>query len=140
MDLQEEMTTRSIDLPVVLVTGHGDVHTAVRAMKAGAFDFIEKPYSDQALLEIIQKAVESSVTAAHRRAKRNEIRRRLDLLTPRERQVVDEIMAGEPNKRIAANLGLSEKTVEAHRSKVMEKMEAKSLADLVKMVIAASPA
>ena len=135
LDLQEEMATRSIDLPVVLVTGHGDVHTAVRAMKAGAFDFIEKPFSDQALLEIIQKAVEGSVTAAHRRVERNGIQCRLDLLTPRERDILDEIVDGQSNKQIAARLGMGKRTVEAHRARVMEKMKARSLADLVNMAV-----
>jgi FixJ family two-component response regulator len=120
-------------LPVIIITGHSDVQMAVRAMKAGAFDFIEKPFNDQSLLDLVQKAIEENQMMVRVRLEYDEIRERFDLLSPRERQVLEQIVAGEPNKRIAYHLGLSEKTVEAHRAKVMEKTRAGSLADLIKM-------
>ncbi len=134
LELQEELASRSTKLPVIIITGHSDVQMAVRAMKGGAFDFIEKPFNDQALLDLVQKALERNRETIEAQVEHEHIQRRFDLLSPRERQVLDLIVSGEPNKRIAFNLGLSEKTVEAHRARVMEKTEAGSLADLVKMV------
>ena len=139
LDLQVEMKVRGIDLPVIIVTGHGDVEMAVRAMKAGAYDFIQKPFNDQTLLELVQKAVDLSIARAREAAEQAEIQRLLDQLTPRERQVLDHIVAGEPNKSIAQHLGRSEKTVEFHRAKVMEKMQARSLAELMRKVMIAEP-
>lgn len=136
LDLQAELKRRGIDLPVIVVTGHGDVPMAVRAMKAGAFDFVEKPFNDQVLLDRVQKAVESSVAACRDRAQRSDIQARLDQLTPRERQVLDMVVAGESNKGIAHSLGISEKTVEAHRAQVMAKMQARSLPELTRLVMA----
>lgn len=133
LELQEELTARETTLPVIIVTGHSDVQMAVRAMKAGAFDFIEKPFNDQALLDLVQKAIEENRATVRVRLEYERIRGRFDLLSPREKQVLELIVAGEPNKRIAYRLGLSEKTVEAHRAKVMEKTRAGSLADLIKM-------
>lgn len=135
LELQRKLAAMSDYLPVIIITGHGDIHMAVDAMKAGAFDFIEKPFDEQLLLDLVQRAVEKSAEAAHDCALRDETRRRLELLTPREREVLDLVIAGEPNKRIALCLGICEKTVEAHRAKVMEKMNAASLADLIKKVI-----
>jgi FixJ family two-component response regulator len=137
MELQRKLAKVSGHLPVIIVTGHGDVHMAVDAMKAGAFDFIEKPFDEQHLLDLVQKAVEKSAVTAHDHALRDKIRRRLGQLTPRESEVLKLVLAGEPNKRIALRLGICEKTVEAHRAKVMEKTQAKSLADLIKLVITA---
>ncbi len=136
LDLQAELKRRGIDLPVIVVTGHGDVPMAVRAMKAGAFDFVEKPFNDQALLDRVQKAVESSVAAGRDRAQRSDIQARLDQLTPRERQVLDMVVAGESNKGIAHRLGISEKTVEVHRAHVMAKLQARSLPELTRLVMA----
>ncbi|MDX9860785.1 MAG: response regulator transcription factor [Rhodospirillales bacterium] len=133
LELQEELAARATALPVIIITGHSDVQMAVRAMKAGAFDFIEKPFNDQALLDLVQKAIEENQVMVRARLEYDDIRKRFDLLSPRERQVLEQIVAGEPNKRIAFHLGLSEKTVEAHRAKVMEKTKAGSLADLIKM-------
>jgi len=133
LELQEELAARATMLPVIIITGHSDVQMAVRAMKAGAFDFIEKPFNDQALIDLVQKAIEENQAMVRARLEFDEIRERFDLLSPRERQVLEQIVAGEPNKRIAYHLGLSEKTVEAHRAKVMEKTRAGSLADLIKM-------
>ena len=137
LELQRNLAEVSGQLPVIIITGHGDIHMAVDAMKAGAFDFIEKPFDEQLLLDLVQKAVEKSAVAAHDHALRDEIRRRIQLLTPRESEVLELVLVGEPNKRIAVRLGICEKTVEAHRSKVMEKTEAKSFADLIKLVISA---
>ena len=137
LELQRNLAEVSGQLPVIIITGHGDIHMAVDAMKAGAFDFIEKPFDEQVLLDLVQKAVEKCAEVTHDHALRDEIRRRLQLLTPREGEVLELVLAGEPNKRIAVRLGICEKTVEAHRSKVMEKTQAKSFADLIKLVIAA---
>ncbi|MCG8511624.1 MAG: response regulator transcription factor [Rhodospirillales bacterium] len=133
LELQEELATRGTNLPVIIITGHSDVQMAVRAMKSGAFDFIEKPFNDQALLDLVQKALDENRMTVQVRTEKNGIRERFGLLSPRERQVLEQIVAGEPNKRIAFNLGLSEKTVEAHRAKVMDKTQAGSLAELIRM-------
>lgn len=139
LDLQLEVTRRGIRLPVIIITGHGDVEMAVRAMKSGAFDFVQKPFNDQTLLELVQKAVDLSVARHREAAEQMLIRGQLGRLTPRERQVLDRIVAGEPNKAIALGLGRSEKTVEFHRAKVMEKMQARSLAELMRKVMIAEP-
>ena len=130
-EVQKEMGARAIDLPTIFITGYGDVETGVRAMKAGAVDFIQKPFSEQDLLEMVQKAIAQSVAVLKKYAAFKETRENFDRLTPRERQVLDCIVAGEPNKRIAHTLGLSEKTVEFHRANLMKKMQARSLADLI---------
>lgn len=137
LELQKNLAEVSDHLPVIIITGHGDIHMAVDAMKAGAFDFIEKPFDDQLLLDLVQKAVQISAEATHDHALRDDIRRRLELLSPRESEVLELVLAGEPNKRIAFRLGIGEKTVEAHRAKVKEKTQAKSLADLINLVITA---
>ena len=134
LELQKELASRNIRIPIIMLTGHGNVQVAVHAMKAGAVDFIEKPFNNELLLDRIQMAVAESVDADTTRVKRDEIAHRMELLTPRERQVLDIVAAGETNKGIARRLDISEKTVEIHRARVMEKMQAKSLADLVKMV------
>jgi len=138
LELQRELVDRAIDLPVIVLTGHGNVQVAVHAMKAGAVDFIEKPFDNELLLDRIQKAVAGNVRATSERAKRNEIAIRLQQLTPRERQVLDLVVSGESNKGVARHLDISERTVEIHRANVMRKMRATSLADLVKLV-ASSP-
>ena len=134
LELQRELAERDIRLPVIILTGHGDVRVAVHALKAGAVDFIEKPFNNDLLLGRIQKAVADSVEADSARVRHDEIAGRLGLLTPRERQVLDLVVAGETNKGVARRLDISEKTVEVHRARVMEKMRAKSFAALVKMV------
>ena len=133
LELQRELAERAIDLPVIVLTGHGNVQVAVHAMKAGAVDFVEKPFDNELLLDRIQKAVAESVRARGERIKRIEIAERMQLLTPREREVLDLVVAGQTNKGVARHLDISEKTVEIHRANVMRKMQAKSLADLVKM-------
>lgn len=137
-DIQAELETRDVSLPLIFITGHGDIETGVRAMKAGAFDFVEKPFRDQALLEIVQKAIAKSAEDWENRSDLSGAKQRIEGLTPREREVLDGIISGEPNKRIAHTLGLSEKTVEFHRANLMKKMEARSLADLIQKALKAS--
>ncbi len=135
LELQRVLARRSILLPVIIITGHGDVEMAVRAMKTGAFDFIEKPFKDQELLDFVQNAVQENIRVLGERAQQDRIMGRMERLTPRERQVLGMIVAGEANKGIAFHLGISGKTVEVHRARVMDKMQAKSLAELMKMVM-----
>ena len=135
LELQRELADLAIDLPVIVLTGHGNVQVAVHAMKAGAVDFVEKPFDNELLLDRIQNAVAESVRAGSKRIKREEIANRIRLLTPREREVLDLVVAGQTNKGVARNLDISEKTVEIHRANVMRKMQAKSLAELVKMAM-----
>ena len=139
LELQRELADRNIGLPVIFLTGHGDVPVAVNVMKAGAFDFVQKPFDTELLLDRIQKAVVQSIRLDGIRVKQDEIRKRMHLLTPREHQVMDLVTAGETNKGVARHLDISEKTVEIHRAKVMEKMIARSFADLVKMVATLDP-
>lgn len=133
LQLQEILKDRAENLAVIIVTGHADVPMAIRAMKAGAVDFVEKPFNDQQVLELVSMAIEKSTRAVRNIAQSNEIRGRYDTLTPRETEVFRGLIAGLPNKAIAADLGLSQKTVEIHRSKVMRKMRARSFAELVAM-------
>lgn len=132
LDLQEQLRQRGIDLPVIIVTGHADVPMAIRAMKAGAVDFIEKPYSDQVLLERIQAALESGQREQVRRDRVARVEACYRELTQREKQILDLIVAGRQNKAIAAELNLSIKTVEVHRSRLMTKMQARTLSELIK--------
>lgn len=134
LELQEALNARHLRLPVVLITGHGDVAMAVRAMKAGASDFIEKPFNDQVLLDAVNRALARARDGQG--SGRAEIEARLESLTPREREVMLLVAEGRPNKVVATRLGLSTRTVEVHRAKLMEKMQARSLADLVRMAIA----
>lgn len=136
LDLQEVLKQRGIEVPVLIVTGHGDVPMAVRALKAGAFDFIEKPYNDQLLLERVQQAIEQHRGKRQAQVRREELQRRLALLTPREREVMEGVVSGESNKHIARRLDLSIKTVEVHRANLMVKMQADSISTLVRMVLA----
>ncbi|HEX9184617.1 MAG TPA: response regulator [Burkholderiales bacterium] len=133
LELQEALNARGANLPVVLITGHGDVAMAVRAMKAGASDFIEKPFNDQVLLDAVNRALARA--RGGQGAGRAEVEARLETLTPREREVLLLVVEGRPNKVVATRLGLSTRTVEVHRAKVMEKMQARSLAELVRMAI-----
>ena len=139
LDLQKALKSRDISLPLIFITGHGNVPMAVSAMKDVAVDFVQKPFNDQVLLDLVQRTVDRDLAQARQRAARDDVRRRLEALTPRERQVLRKIVAGEPNKSIATQFGLSEKTIEFHRANVMEKMRSKSLADLVKAVVTANP-
>jgi two-component system response regulator FixJ len=137
LELQEELNRRGLRLPVIIMTGHADVPIAVRAMKAGASDFIEKPFSDELLLDCVKRARQHAAEARRESEAADETRRRLGTLTPRERDVLTGMVAGRPNKLIAHDLGISPRTVEIHRARVMEKMQARSLSALVRMVLAA---
>lgn len=134
-ELQEKLRKNEINIPIIIITGHGDVPTAVRTMKAGAIDVIEKPFSDQLLLDRVQQALERDATDRKERAERERIAARLARLTPREREVMEGIVDGKLNKVIAADLGLSTRTVEIHRSRIMEKMQVRSVSNLVQMVL-----
>jgi len=137
LELQEHFLEHQIRIPIIIITGHGDVPMAVRAMKSGAVDFIEKPFNDELLLESIRNALNMDVEQRHLQARRAEIATRLARLTSREHQVMEMVTDGRSNKEIALQLGVSAKTVEAHRARVMEKMQAASLAELVKMAVTA---
>ena len=137
LDLQAELTRRGIGLPTIVLTGHAEVPMAVRAVKAGAIDFIEKPFSDQLLLDRVGQGIEMDREARESRTRRADVLRRLSLLTQREREVLDLVVAGRANKEIAATLHLSTKTVEVHRSHVMDKMQAGSVAELVRLALLA---
>lgn len=137
LEIQEKLTEKRIALPVIIITGHGDVPIAVQAIKAGAIDFIEKPFGDDVILESVGRALEQG-----RRNKRDassavEIEARMARLTPREREVLGQLVIGNPNKIIAYELGISPRTVEIHRARVIEKMEARSLSHLVRLAITA---
>jgi FixJ family two-component response regulator len=138
LELQEYLRVNQIAIPVIIITGHGDVPMAVRAMKSGAVDFIEKPFNDELLLESIRHALALDVKQRDMQKQRAEIATRLARLTPREHEVMVMVTNGKANKEIATSLGVSAKTVEAHRARVMEKMEANSLAELVRMAINAN--
>jgi len=135
LELQGHLQKQQVTVPVIMITGHGDVPMAVRAMKSGAIDFIEKPFNDEQLLESIRNALAIDDTRRDEQSFKAEVASRLAQLTPRESEVMDMVTAGKSNKEIANSLGVSAKTVEAHRAKVMEKMEAGSLAELVRLVV-----
>jgi RNA polymerase sigma factor (sigma-70 family) len=131
IELQETLAERGITVPII-ITGYGDVPTAVRAMKRGAADFFEKPFDPQALLDRIQQCLERDAETRRNDALRDQIRARLSNLTPREQEVMDMIVAGHTNKGIAEHLGISPRTVEIHRASLMQKMKTRSVVELVK--------
>ncbi len=133
LELQEELIKRGNTLPIIFITGHGDVPMAVEAMQKGAVDFIQKPFRDQELLDRIREALATDEERREEQQAHAEVAARLSRLTNREREVFDLVVTGKPNKVIAYELGVSQRTVEIHRARVMEKMQARSLADLVKM-------
>jgi RNA polymerase sigma factor (sigma-70 family) len=133
LELQEELIKRGNTLPIIFITGHGDVPMAVEAMQKGAVDFIQKPFRDQELLDRIREALATDEERREEQQLHAEVNERLGRLTNREREVFDLVVTGKPNKVIAYELGVSQRTVEIHRARVMEKMQARSLADLVKM-------
>jgi two-component system response regulator FixJ len=137
IEIQQRLAAMGAKLCTVMISGHGDVPLAVKAMKAGAVDFIEKPCTDEVILNCVQRALELSEKALEEGATSEDLAARLALLTPREREVLDALVSGEPNKVIAHDLGISPRTVEIHRARVMSKMEAKSLSHLVRMALAA---
>ncbi len=136
--LQEHLANQEIHPPIIFITGHGDVPMAVKAIKAGAIDFIQKPFNDQVLLESVYRAIEVDEKQRGKAQKHAEIREKLARLTPREHEVLDLVVKGHRNKIIADKLHISQSTVEVHRSRVMEKMEANSLSDLMRMVLTIS--
>jgi FixJ family two-component response regulator len=133
LDLQHELIQAGIPIPIIFITGHGDVPTSVQAMKAGAVEFLTKPFQDQQLLDAIHRAIAGDLLERPRRAERAELRRRYESLTPREREVMAMVVAGLLNKQTAAAIGTSEITVKVHRAHIMQKMRADSVADLVRM-------
>jgi FixJ family two-component response regulator len=133
LDLQKRIADAGIENPIIFITGHGDIPMTVQAMKAGAVEFLTKPFRDQDLLDAIQQALDRNRTARKQRAEIEELRGRFDSLTPREREVMGFVVAGLLNKQIAGELGTSETTIKVHRHQVMEKMNAGSLAELVRM-------
>ncbi len=139
LELQKKLLARGLEIPVIVVSAYGSVPVAVEAMKAGAVDFIEKPFSDQALLDRIHQAIAKDQDVRRRKAKRAEVAARLEELTSREREVMDLVVVGKATKQIAVDLGISPKTVEAHRARIMQKMVADSLAELVRLAVAAGP-
>ena len=140
MELLQRLRDQNNELPVIFITGHGDVPMAVEAMKLGALDFLQKPFRDQELLDRIQQALAQESSKRRSRASRDQLRQRLTALTARERQVLDRLLEGKANKVIAIELELSQRTVEIHRARVMEKMQARSLAELVRFVLGADGA
>lgn len=137
VELLRNLGDRKINIPSIVITGHGDVPMAVEAMKAGAVDFIEKPFEDTVIIEAIERASEHLVASEADADEANDIRARLQTLSERERQVLSAVVAGLPNKSIAYDLDISPRTVEVHRANVMAKMKAKSLPHLVRMALAA---
>jgi FixJ family two-component response regulator len=133
LELLERRSDLGLYLPVIILTAHGDVRTSVRAMKAGAFDFLEKPVHEQELLERIHHALEFDGEDRHRRAQRDAVAERLDRLTAREHEILNLLVAGTTNKTICARLGISRKTLDAHRSNLLKKLEAGSLAELFRV-------
>jgi len=135
IELQQQLNLRGAAIPVIFITGHGDIPMAVEAMQHGAFDFLQKPFRDQDLIDRIQRALERDARNRTVLAQHVRIRERLESLTPREREVLTLMTRGKPNKVMAAELGVSQRTVEIHRARVMEKSGANSLAHLVRMVM-----
>jgi two-component system, LuxR family, response regulator FixJ len=135
LELQQVLNLRGAIIPVIFITGHGDIPMAVEAMQQGAFDFLQKPFRDQDLIDRIQRALAKDQTGRAELQERSRIKQRLETLTAREREVLELVTSGKPNKIMAADLGVSQRTVEIHRARVMEKMGASSLAQLVRMVL-----
>ena len=133
LDLQKELAELNLEIPIVFLTGHGDIPASVQAMKAGAVEFLTKPFDDQELLKAIHEAMERDQRARQQRAEMTGLRTRYESLTPREREVMQQVISGLLNKQVAAELKITEFTVKVHRGQVMEKMQADSLADLVRM-------
>lgn len=135
LELQKELNARAWQIPTIFITGHGTVPLAITAMKAGAFDFIEKPLRDDKLIESVERALNWDQTTREERLQLATLKNRAALLTPREKEILDLVAAGEPNKTIGRRLGISFRTVELHRSHILEKMEARTVSELIRMAI-----
>jgi FixJ family two-component response regulator len=135
LELQQRLREQGEQMSTIVVSGHADVPMAVRALKAGALDFLEKPFNDQVLLDRIQQGIDEVRRHRQAQAEQGEVLKRIELLTPREKEVMDLLVSGMANKDIAVKLNISRKTLDIHRSKVMQKMDADTTADLVRMVL-----
>ena len=135
LDLQEKLQQQGVNIPIIFITGHGDVPMAVQAMKHGAMEFLQKPFREQDLVDLVNQALEQNENSHELALQRTEIEPRIAKLTARERQIMDMIVQGNANKVIAIDLGVSQRTVETHRTRIMRKMQAKSLAELVQMAV-----
>jgi len=133
LELQEELTAANRSIPIIFITGYGNVPESVRAMKAGAIDFLEKPFDDKTLIDAIYRAIHHDIQCRQRKSEFLSIRNRWERLTHRERQVFELVVTGMLNKQIAFQLGIKEKTIKVHRARIMQKMEVQSLADLVRL-------
>jgi two-component system response regulator FixJ len=138
LELQEELARRKATIPVIVITGHGDVPLAVRAMRAGAMDFVEKPFDEERMLQSVADALAAGQRAQSRAAEAQEARDLLNQLTPREREILDQLVKGHANKVVAHQLGISPRTVEIHRASIMEKLQARNLSNVVRTALAAS--
>jgi two-component system response regulator FixJ len=138
LELQEELVRRKANVPVIVITGHGDVPLAVRAMRAGAMDFVEKPFESERMLQSVADALEAGQRAQTRASEAKAARELLELLTPREREILDQLVKGHANKVVAHQLGISPRTVEIHRASIMEKLHARNLSNVVRTAMAAS--
>ena len=139
LDLQAELNSRNVQTPIIFITGHGDIPVTVKAMKGGAVDFLPKPFKVSNLLRVIQEALKKDERLQASRAENTEVQRRIQTLTPREREVLGLVVKGLLNKQIAAELGAAERTVKVHRGRVMHKMQVQSVADLVRAVEQVKP-
>lgn len=137
LQLQDRLNERAVSLPIIMITGHGTIQMAVRAVKAGAFDFLEKPFRDQDLLDRVQQAIRFDIASREKHLLKSQMVRLMASLTSREREVLDLVIEGYSNKVIASRLGLSHKTIEYHRSKMMEKLQVGSIPELVQLAITA---
>jgi FixJ family two-component response regulator len=135
LELQQRLKFKQINIPIIFLTGHGNVPAAVSAMKLGALDFLEKPFDNEVLLDLLRKAIRLDATARLNRRRHSQITQRLARLTPREHEILDMLVSGKANKAIADLLGVSVRTVETHRANIMDKMQAGSLSDLLRMVL-----
>jgi RNA polymerase sigma factor (sigma-70 family) len=134
LDFQRELAARNCHMPIIFITGHGDIPMSVRAMKAGAIEFLTKPFRDQDLLDAVRIALEKDRERCERKKEVSDLKERFNSLTPREQEVISMVVSGMLNKQIADQLGTAENTVKVHRSRAMEKMHAQSVAELVKML------
>lgn len=139
LQLQHILKEKNPDLPVIIMTAHGDIDMAVRAMKDGVLDFVQKPFNDQKLIDMLNKALRTNAQASRQRQRKAALHDRLNLLTAREKEVLDLIVAGNTNKEIAYHLGISDKTVEAHRARIMDKTMVRSVQELMKLVFDVGP-